>query len=152
MTAEVRASLRFGWWGLAVFACLGLGLEALHGLKVGFFLDVGNETRRLMWTLAHAHGTLLSLLHIAWGATLFMLGPAPSPRPRRQRATRLLRLSTVLMPGGFALGGAWIHGGDPGIATALLVPPGAVALLIALGLAAAEVSADAAPVIPNEVD
>jgi len=51
--------LLWGWWGLLVFLSLGIILEALHGFKVGAYLDVGNETRRLMWTLAHAHGTML---------------------------------------------------------------------------------------------
>ena len=57
--------LHWGWWGLLVFLSLGIILEALHGFKVGAYLDVGNETRRLMWTLAHAHGTMLSLIHMA---------------------------------------------------------------------------------------
>lgn len=51
-----RRHLRFGWWSLLFFLTFGLGLETLHGLKVGWYLDVENETRRLMWTLAHAHG------------------------------------------------------------------------------------------------
>jgi len=54
--------LRFGWWSLLVFATLGLILESLHGFKVRAYLDVSNETRRLMWTLAHAHGTLLAVV------------------------------------------------------------------------------------------
>ncbi|HEY8174006.1 MAG TPA: hypothetical protein VIH21_13040, partial [Dehalococcoidia bacterium] len=58
-----RRHLRFGWWSLFVFATLGLTLEALHGFKVRAYLDVSNDTRRLMWTLAHAHGTLLGLVH-----------------------------------------------------------------------------------------
>ena len=33
-------------------------------------IDVDNETRRLMWRLAHAHGTLLSLLHLVYALTL----------------------------------------------------------------------------------
>ena len=50
--------LKLGWVWLLLFATLGLVLEGLHGLKAGFYLNVGMETRRLMWTLAHTHGTL----------------------------------------------------------------------------------------------
>ena len=56
-------NLRFGWWSLLVFLCVGAVLEALHGFKIGWYVDVGNETRRLMFTLAHAHGTLLALVN-----------------------------------------------------------------------------------------
>ena len=41
---------------MAVFGTLGLVLETLHGFKIGAYLDVSNETRRLMWRLAHVHG------------------------------------------------------------------------------------------------
>ena len=57
--------LRFGWGSLFIFLCLGLTLELFHGFKVSSYLDVSNATRRLMWTLAHAHGALLGLIHIA---------------------------------------------------------------------------------------
>ena len=33
------------------------------------------EARRLMWTLAHTHGTLLGLVHLAFSATA--CSPAP---------------------------------------------------------------------------
>src|SRR4029077_9297332 len=62
-------NLRFGWWSLLVFLSLGGGLEALHGLKIGWYVDVGNDMRRLMFTLAHAHGTALALVNIAAGLT-----------------------------------------------------------------------------------
>src|SRR5213595_4363104 len=62
-------NLRFGWWSLLLFLSLGGVLETLHGFKVGWYVDVGNEMRRLMFTLAHAHGTLLALLNIAAGLT-----------------------------------------------------------------------------------
>src|SRR2546429_4958355 len=62
-------NLRFGWWSLLVFLSLGGALEALHGFKVGWYVDVGNEMRRLMFTLAHAHGTALALVNIAAGLT-----------------------------------------------------------------------------------
>ncbi|PYL06334.1 MAG: hypothetical protein DME34_09145, partial [Verrucomicrobia bacterium] len=56
-------NLRFGWWSLLVFLMIGAGLETLHGFKIGWYVDVGNETRRLMFTLAHAHGTALALVN-----------------------------------------------------------------------------------------
>jgi hypothetical protein len=61
--------LRLGWWWLLVFAGLGLILETLHGFKVGAYLNV-SDTRRLMWRLAHAHGTLLGAVNILFALTL----------------------------------------------------------------------------------
>jgi hypothetical protein len=106
-------------------------LEAMHAFKVYWYLDVGHETRRLMWTLAHAHGTLLSLVHIAFAGTLRM-----TPRPERTRAiSTCLYAATALLPGGFFLGGAVIRGGDPGLGV-LLVPIGAALLLAGVLLVA----------------
>ena len=34
-------NLRFGWWALFFFLLLGGVLEVLHGLKIGWYLDVG---------------------------------------------------------------------------------------------------------------
>src|SRR5882724_5857782 len=83
MAADIdyaRRHLRFGWWSLLVFATLGLALEAFHGFKIRAYLDASSETRRLMWTLAHAHGTLLSLVHIVYALTL---RGVPSLQPLR---------------------------------------------------------------------
>ena len=129
----VRRHLQFGWWSLLVFLTMGLVLETLHGFKVGWYLNVSNETRRLMWTLAHAHGTLLGVIHVAFAATLALV-PAWSARVRGTASVCLLAAS-VLLPGGFFLGGIFIHGGDPGLGI-LLVPLGAVALFVAVWLAA----------------
>ena len=63
-----RTHFRWGWWSLLVFLTLGLFLESLHAFKAAFYLDASSSTRRLMWTLAHAHGTLLSLVHLAFAA------------------------------------------------------------------------------------
>lgn len=121
-----RRHLVFGWWSLLVFLALGLALEALHGFKLRWYLDVGNETRRLMLTLAHAHGTLLALVHLAFAATL-------EPRPPSGSAfvSRALLGASVLLPGGFALGGLFVYDGDPGLGV-LLVPAGALLLLAAV--------------------
>ena len=63
-----------GWWGLLVFLGLGIALETLHGFKIGFYLDPAHQLRRLLWTLAHAHGTLVSVVHIAFAAGLTQFG------------------------------------------------------------------------------
>jgi len=124
-----RQHLRFGWWSLLLFATLGLVLESLHGFKVRAYLDVSNETRRLMWTLAHAHGTLLAVIHIVFGLTV-RGGPAPALASQRLISTSLYAAS-VLLPGGFFLGGVVFYAGDPGVGV-LLVPAGGVLLLYAI--------------------
>jgi hypothetical protein len=57
-------SLFFGWWALLCYVSLGITLEVLHGLKIGWYLEI--ETRRLMWTLGHAHGGLLALVNVVF--------------------------------------------------------------------------------------
>jgi hypothetical protein len=123
-----RRHLRFGWWSLFVFASAGLVLESLHGFKVRAYVDTSNETRRLMWTLAHAHGTLLALVHVAAG---LMWRSAPAMPPNVRLISTSLLAASVLLPGGFFLGGFAFYCGDPGLGT-LLVPIGAVLLLFAL--------------------
>jgi hypothetical protein len=124
-----RRHLAFGWWSLLVFAVLGLTLEALHGFKVRAYLDASNDTRRLMWTLAHAHGIGLALVHIVFG---LMLRVAPENAVRNvQTISRALIVASVTLPGGFFLGGVGFYAGDPGVGIAL-VPVGAAALLYAL--------------------
>ena len=121
--------LRFGWWSLLVFATLGLLLESLQGFKVRAYLDVSNETRRLMWTLAHAHGTLLALVHVSFG--LAMRATPPPALPHLGLISRSLVAASVLLPGGFFLGGIAFYSGDPGLGV-LLVPVGGVLLLFAV--------------------
>ena len=117
---------------LLFFALVGTTLEALHGFKIGWYLDVGHETRRLMFTLAHAHGTLIGLIHIAFAATL---GQVPDmPNRRLNIMSRALKVASVLMPGGFLAGGLVIHGGDPGMGI-FIVPIGAAALILVFYLA-----------------
>ncbi len=128
--------LRWGWWSLAVFLSLGLALEALHGFKLGVYLDVHNQTRRHMWTLAHAHGTLLGLVHIAFAVSVGALargrdaGDVGLALP-----SRCLVAAGLLLPGGFFLGGAWFFSGDPGPGI-VLVPVGGLCLLYAVVAAA----------------
>jgi hypothetical protein len=124
-----RRHLTFGWWSLLVFALLGLTLEALHGFKVRAYLDASNDTRRLMWTLAHAHGIGLALVHIVFG---LMRRVAPETAARNvQTISTALIVASVCLPGGFFLGGIGFYAGDPGVGIAL-VPVGAAALLYAL--------------------
>jgi hypothetical protein len=103
-------------------------LESLQGFKVRAYLDVSNETRRLMWTLAHAHGTLLAIVHVIFALT-WRSAPASLPGPRLI-STSLIAAS-VLLPGGFFLGGVTFYSGDPGVGVSL-VPVGGVLLLFAL--------------------
>jgi hypothetical protein len=124
-----RRHLRFGWWSLLLFATLGLVLESLHGFKVRAYLDVSNETRRLMWTLAHAHGTLLAVIHIVFGLTL--RGGTAHALANQRLISASLYAASVLLPGGFFLGGVVFYAGDPGVGV-LLVPAGAVLLLYAI--------------------
>ena len=126
----VRRHLRIGFWGLALFLTLGATLEALHAFKVGFYLDVSNETRRLMWTLAHAHGALLGLINVVAGVA-FRAVPELADDGRTGLASVMLAAATVLLPAGFFAGGLAFYSGDPGIGIAL-VPPGAACLLIAV--------------------
>jgi len=131
--ALMRRHLKFGWWSLLFFLTLGIVLEALHGLKIGWYLNVSTATRRLLWTLAHAHGTLLALVHVAFGLTVAAL-PSWNGRLRNIASTSLMAAS-ILLPGGFFVGGIVIYAGDPGLGI-LLVPLGAVLLFTAVLLTA----------------
>jgi len=124
----VRRHLRVGWWSFLLFATFGLFLESLQGFKIRAYLDVSNETRRLMWTLAHAHGALLGLVNVLVGLSIRIM-PEVGLAHRRLTSAALLA-ATVLIPGGFFLGGVVFYGGDPGLGV-LILPIGAVALLVA---------------------
>jgi hypothetical protein len=129
--AVIRRHLRFGWISLLVFLSLGVFLEAMHGFKVGWYLNAGEETRRLLLTLAHAHGVLLALVNVAFAATL---GLAPDLDARAVRiASPCLAGAGILLPLGFLLGGLVTYGGDPGLGV-FLIPP--AALLLFAGVAA----------------
>lgn len=115
---------RFGWACLGLFALGGLLLETAHGFKVPAIVE--HETRRTMWRLAHAHGALLGLLHLAFAAQL-----APgivSDRFDPRAVSHAMQVASVVLPAGFVLGGVWFYEGDPGFGIAL-VPIGAVALI-----------------------
>jgi hypothetical protein len=129
-----RWHLRFGWWWLLLFLSLGIGLEALHGFKIDWYLAYG--TRREMWRLAHAHGTLLALVHLAFAATLPL---AARVKGRWQSvASRCLTGAAIALPTGFFLGGLYLYSADPGLGI-VLVPLGAVLLFVAVLLTARNV-------------
>ena len=128
-----RRHLRFGWWSFLAFTTLGLLLELFQGFKVPFYLDVSNETRRLMWTLAHAHGSLLALVHVIFGLSVRAV---PELITSSQLVVSVcLMAASLSLPGGFFLGGVFVHGGDPSVGI-LVVPGGATLLLIAVFLLA----------------
>ena len=120
-----RAHLRFGWWALLLYLSLGIALETLHGFKVQWYLDLAHTTRRMLWTLSPAHGVLLSIVNLVYARA--------AGRPSRWQpvASRMLRAATILLPGGFLLGGIGAQSGDAGLGI-LLVPVGAVCLFLAV--------------------
>jgi hypothetical protein len=128
-----KRHLRFGWWTLLIFVILGLVLEGLHGFKADSYVGVKSETRRLMWTLAHAHGTLLGVINVIFALSVRLL-PEWAAR-ERGIASACLRAATWIMPAGFFLGGVRIYSGDPGLGI-ILVPLGAVLLILAVFLVA----------------
>ncbi len=131
LPSTAKHHFRMGWWSLLLFLTLGIVLEAMHGFKLQWYIGEQNSTRRLMWTLAHAHGTLMALIHIGFGATVHVLGPGRWVKLR----SRFLSVATILIPLGFFLGGWSIHAGDPSMLV-LVVPVGAIFLFSAVLLTA----------------
>ena len=127
--------LRNGWWSLFAFLALGVVLETLHGFKVGWYLDADADIRRLMFTLAHAHGTLLALVNIALGLTLKSVGGFTL----ENTASKTVIWGSFILPMGVFMGGFFIHDGDPGLGV-LFVPIGAFMLLYGVGCAARSLS------------
>src|SRR5262249_53803828 len=118
-----------GWSGLLLFLTLGAALEALHGFKVGAYLDPAYKIRREMWTLAHAHGTLLALVQVAFAVSVVKFGRWPGGLPGV--LSFFLLGALLLSPVGFWLGGRTPRRTDPG-GGVLLVPLGAVLLFVAV--------------------
>ena len=124
----VHRHLVIGWAALLLFVILGTVLEIMHGFKIQFYLNVTNETRRLMWTLSHAHGVLLGLVNLAFAAKVYMVKKNGSGTGW---ASALFSASTILLPGGFFLGETVIDGSDPGLGV-FLVLVGALFLFLAV--------------------
>ena len=120
----------FGWATLFVFLVLGLVLETLHGFKLSWYLDVGMENRRLLFTLAHSHGALIGLIHLALAAHASRMQWGLALRT----CSWALCSATILLPGGFFLGGLFLMGSDPGLGV-LLTPLGGLLLALAVGCA-----------------
>ena len=115
------ALLRQGWISLAVWIAFGILLEGFNAFRSPAYLD--DATRRDLFRLAHAHGTLLNivLLLAAICARLDLI--------RLGRVASLgLGAAAVLLPAGFFFGGLWRFNDEPGLAI-FLVPIGAVLLL-----------------------
>ena len=129
----VRKHLVIGWISLLVFMTLGVILETLYAFHIQFYVSVNNETRHLMWTLAHAHGTFLSLVHLVFAGTVWLL--ASCQVQISAGASKSLTVGALLVPAGFFLGGLYVHGTDPNLSI-LLVPVGALCLLATGFLAA----------------
>ena len=132
---SVQRALRTGWILLAIALPLGVTLEALHGFKVQAYLR--SEVRHEMWRLAHAHGTLLGILLLVFAA----LAEKHVAAEKRAAIARDLRTGAVLMPLGFFLGGLLNSEGDPSLGI-VLVPLGALFLLVALVRAAGAVNSE----------
>jgi hypothetical protein len=135
LMTNLDRNLRFGWWSLLVFLSLGGGLEILHGFKVGWYVDVGNDMRRLMFTLAHAHGTALALVNIAAGLTARNF----KGLPQRSSVSLGLIWAGILFPVGFFFGGIVTYGGDPGLGI-WLVPIAALLLFYSVARIALDLS------------
>jgi hypothetical protein len=118
-----RASLRFGWTAIALFLLLGLVLEFFHLIKASFYVEIA--IRRELWTLAHAHGTLLGLINVGFAATAMR---CLDTETSRAMASWLLRTGAATVPAGFFLGGIGQSEGDPSLFI-MLVPAGALLVL-----------------------
>lgn len=120
-----RACLRYGWTAVAAFLLLGLFLESLHLIKASFYMDL--RIRQELWTLAHAHGTLLAVLNL-----LFALSGEHCivSERARQLGSQAMRAGALLVPVGFFLGGIGTYEGDPSLFV-VFVPIGAVLVFLA---------------------
>jgi uncharacterized membrane protein YfcA len=126
-----RRHHRWGWITLLLFLSMGAFLESLHGFKVSFYLDPGNNLRKQLWTLAHAHGTLLAMVQICFALGLSQFGRWTAGRLKL--ASFFLLDAALLIPLGFFLGGLFPSEHDPWMGI-LLVPVGALLLFIAVAL------------------
>jgi hypothetical protein len=108
----------FAWICFWIF--FGLLLDSFMGMKQLFYLS--NPVRREMWRLAHTHGTLMTLVFLAY---VHFRGIA------KKQHENMMFLGALLMPVGFFLGGIVTTEIDPFVGV-FLVPIGG--LLFVLGL------------------
>ena len=121
-TRKVRFSLDAqAWTSLAVFMTFGLLFEGLIGYRSPSYLN--DPMRRELFRLAHAHGTILSLLLLV--ADQYLASHSLSiPR----LAYLSLRIGAVIMPIGFLLGGSSHTETDPHFLI-ILSPIGGILLI-----------------------
>ena len=119
-----------GLVGIAVWMSFGLLLEGLIAFRIPDYLS--DAVRREMFRLAHAHGTLLSLVLVAvglaWRAEYISLSKI---------GDWMLRIGCVAMPVGFLLGGIGNSANDPS-PLVFIAPAGGVMMIF--GIVAAVVS------------
>ena len=109
------------WISLAVFMTFGLLFEGLIGYRSPVYLN--DPMRRELFRLAHAHGTILSLLVLVADQYLVSRNKIlPSS------AVWALRIGAIMMPIGFLLGGISHTETDPHFLI-ILSPIGGVLLI-----------------------
>ena len=113
-----------GWWGLAFWLSFGLLIEGLIGFRTPGYLQ--DQMRRELFRLAHAHGTLFSMLLII--AAFSIKGGLIKPPTA---AIRSLQAGTLLMPLGFLLGAVWHSETDPNVLI-FLSPLGGLLILFSV--------------------
>lgn len=113
-----------GWFSLAIFMAFGLLFEGLIGYRSPAYLNDG--MRRELFRLAHAHGTILSLVLLIADEYLTSKDVV-IPRP----AILSLRIGAIIMPLGFLLGGIWHTETDPHFSI-ILSPIGGVMLIFGI--------------------
>ena len=119
--SKLMASLTFqAWIGIAFWMSFGLLNEGLIGFRIPGY--VADDVRRELFRLAHAHGTLLSLMLLGAVFSLNRLTDAPV------FGIWALRSGAVALPLGFLLGGVWHFKGEPGLGV-WLVPPSALLVI-----------------------
>ncbi|MDQ3037975.1 MAG: hypothetical protein M3Y87_36610 [Myxococcota bacterium] len=126
-----RTCRRFGWTALLGWAVLGLALEAMHGWKIGGYLD--DALARELLVLGHAHGVGLALVVLVFGeAAVPLFGERDDGG-----ASLALRIGAIVVPAAFALSAIDHPEGDPNLLV-WLVPLGALAVIAALARTAYE--------------
>ena len=103
-------------------------------------LLAGSKRAVFVWSMGltqHRHGAdnVRALVNLALAAVCHLL-----PRPLSGSASACLVAGTLLVPGGFLLGGLFAHASDPGLG-AVLIPPGALLVLVSVTTRLAPVQA-----------
>jgi len=123
--------VRVGWWVILLFVVMGIALEAMHGFKVGWYLNANLETRRTLLMLAHAAGVAIGILHVAFAASIRRASEWKAAN--RSFASASLLAATLAIPGGLILAAVFLQAnGSPGMGVVLA---GTGMLLIAAAIA-----------------